>query len=98
MTEFTSEWIAEQKERIQSFRFKTHAETLFLQALDEIELLKFERQTWIDKADDLQKRVITAENNREHIEMLLIKANRYIAELEQHIKNHEYYLNQQEEE
>ena len=84
MTEFTKEYIASLQRLLENSPYK------------QIQIQSMLFKNIIDEIKRLQERVEVVENNREHIEMLLIKANRYIAELEQHIKNHEYYLNQQE--
>ena len=71
MTDFTSEWIAEQRKIINDelpTEAATQAEYYYSYALDEIERL--------------QSRVQEIEGNREHIEMLLCKAEKRIAELE----------------
>ena len=86
MTEFTKEYIALLQRLLENSPYK------------QIQIQSMLFKNIIDEIKRLQERVEVVENNREHIEMLLIKSNRYTAELEQHIKNHDYYLNQQEEE
>jgi DNA repair exonuclease SbcCD ATPase subunit len=74
MTDFTSEFIAKQRKIINDelpIEAATQAEYYYSDALDEIERL--------------QTRVQEVEDNREHIEMLLCKAEKRIAELEETI-------------
>ncbi len=72
MTDFTSEFIAKQRKIINNelpIEAATQAEYYYSDALDEIECL--------------QSRVQEVEGNREHIEMLLCKAEKRIEELEE---------------
>ena len=74
MTEFTSEWIVEQRKRLEQFLSKTHTEIILLQALDEIERqrkhiaeLEAERR-WIPVSDpavfELERGYYLYENER----------------------------------